>query len=153
MNGRNDDGAVRFVIDPALTGSRSATSPPDVAPVPFDKRAGPVARDRSFEISGSVYSASPQGPQGSTPAPSPTPLAAPIPSEAKVTRNAVVTGNAAARMRQSRARRRDGFRCFMIELHQSEIDALVDRGLLHPDQRNDCDSIVDALYDLLEKEL
>jgi hypothetical protein len=35
---------------------------------------------------------------------------------------------AAGRMRRCRARRRAGFRCFMVELHRNEIDTLVHRG-------------------------
>ena len=34
---------------------------------------------------------------------------------------------AAERMRRHRQRRRDGLRCFMIELRETEIDALIER--------------------------
>jgi hypothetical protein len=57
---------------------------------------------------------------------------------------------ATKRMRRCRARRRAGFRCLTIELHDNEIDALVHRGLLRVDDREIPDAIVTALYDYLE---
>ena len=39
---------------------------------------------------------------------------------------------AAERMRRHRQRRRDGLRCFMIELRETEIDALIRQGLDWP---------------------
>jgi hypothetical protein len=50
---------------------------------------------------------------------------------------------AAERMRRCRARRRAGYRCFTIELHDSEIDALVRRGLLGADDREDEGDVVE----------
>jgi len=44
---------------------------------------------------------------------------------------------AAERMRLHRERRRLGLRCLMIELRETEIDALVRRGLLKWETRND----------------
>jgi hypothetical protein len=54
-------------------------------------------------------------------------------------------GGSAERMRRCRARRRAGFRCFTVELHRSEIDTLVRRGLLRADERADEGAVVDAL--------
>ena len=60
---------------------------------------------------------------------------------------------AAERMRRHRERRRDGMRCLWLELHETEIDALVQRGLLKPETRHDLNAIADALYDHLERTL
>jgi hypothetical protein len=51
----------------------------------------------------------------------------------------------AIRMRRCRARRRAGFRCFTVELHDGEIEALVRRGILRGDERDDEGAVVDAL--------
>jgi hypothetical protein len=51
-------------------------------------------------------------------------------------------------MRAHRQRRRDGLRCLMIELRESEIDALIGK---KTDAPNDADAIRDALYALLER--
>ena len=61
--------------------------------------------------------------------------------------------SAAERMRRHRERRRDGLRCLNIELRAIEIDALIDRGWLKPDTRNDTTSITEALYAFLDKAL
>jgi hypothetical protein len=60
---------------------------------------------------------------------------------------------AAGRMRRCRARRRAGYRCFMIELHRTEIDVLVHRGLLRADERGDEGAVVDALSQYIEQTL
>jgi hypothetical protein len=60
---------------------------------------------------------------------------------------------AAERMRRHRERRREGMRCLSIELHETEIDALVQRGLLKQETRHDQNAIADALYDHLERTL
>ena len=60
---------------------------------------------------------------------------------------------AAERMRRHRQRRRDGLRCFMIELRETEIDALIRQGLLEAENRNDCDSVQSALYAFLDRAL
>jgi hypothetical protein len=61
--------------------------------------------------------------------------------------------SAAARMRRHRERRRDGLRCLLIELRQSEVDALVRGGLLLEESRHDRDAVTRALYAFLEREL
>jgi hypothetical protein len=53
---------------------------------------------------------------------------------------------AAERMRRHRQRRRDGLRCLVIELRETEIDELIRKGLLTPETRNDTAAIIDALY-------
>jgi predicted N-formylglutamate amidohydrolase len=53
---------------------------------------------------------------------------------------------AAKRMHLYRERRRKGLRCLMIELRETEIDALVRMGLLRPEMRNDASAITEALY-------
>ena len=60
---------------------------------------------------------------------------------------------AAERMRRHRERRRDGMRCLRVELRDTEIDALVRKGLLKPETRHDQNAIADALYDYLERTL
>src|SRR5258707_534652 len=57
---------------------------------------------------------------------------------------------AAERMRLHRERRRNGMRCLTIELHETEIDGLIRRGLLRADMRNDPSAVSDALYAFLD---
>ena len=60
---------------------------------------------------------------------------------------------AAERMRLHRERRWDGLRCLIIELRETEIDALIRRGLLSSETRNDPGAVVDALYGFLDSTL
>jgi hypothetical protein len=60
---------------------------------------------------------------------------------------------AAERMRRHRQRRRDGLRCLMIELRETEIDALICKGLLKAETRNDTSAIIDGLYAYLDQTL
>jgi hypothetical protein len=60
---------------------------------------------------------------------------------------------AAERMRRYRERKHDGRRCVLLEILESEIDALVRRGLLGPETRNDPIEIAGALYKLFEATL
>jgi hypothetical protein len=60
---------------------------------------------------------------------------------------------AAERMRRHRKRRRDGLRCLIIELRETEINALIQRGLLNNETRNDPCAIMDALYEFLDDTL
>jgi hypothetical protein len=65
-----------------------------------------------------------------------------------------VTRTAAAeRMRRHRQRRRDGLRCFMIELRETEIDALIRKGLIAAENHHDYDSVQSALYAFLDHAL
>jgi hypothetical protein len=62
--------------------------------------------------------------------------------------------SAAERMRRHRERRRDGLRCLIIELRETEIDALIRHGLLlNGETRNDPSAIIDALYAFLDDTL
>lgn len=60
---------------------------------------------------------------------------------------------AAERMRLHRERRRLGLRCLMIQLRETEIDALIRIGLLKPDMRHDPGAINEALYLFLDSTL
>ena len=60
---------------------------------------------------------------------------------------------AAERMRLHRERKKNGMRCLMIELRETEIDALIRKGFLKADTRNDRQAIVDSLYGYLDREL
>ena len=61
---------------------------------------------------------------------------------------------AALRMRRHRERRRDGLRCMTIELRETEIDALIRRGLLEEDTRNDLQAVKKkAFYYFLDRTL
>ena len=60
---------------------------------------------------------------------------------------------AAERMRRHRERRRDGLRCLIIELRETEIDALARNGFLNADARNDLYSIEMAVYKFFERNL
>jgi hypothetical protein len=53
---------------------------------------------------------------------------------------------AAQRMRAHRQRRRDGLRCIVVQLRETEIDELIRRKLLQADARNDVYAIRDALH-------
>jgi len=60
---------------------------------------------------------------------------------------------AAERMRRHRQRRRDGLRCLVIELRETEIDALIRNELLQSENRHDYDSVQSALYAFLDRAL
>ena len=60
---------------------------------------------------------------------------------------------AAERMRRHRERRREGLCCLWVELHDTEINALMRKGLLKSETRHDQNAIADALYDYLERTL
>jgi hypothetical protein len=60
---------------------------------------------------------------------------------------------AAKRMHLHRLRRRSGLRCLTVELRVTEIDALIRKGLLTSDTRNDPRAIVEALYEHLDRTL
>jgi SOS response regulatory protein OraA/RecX len=60
---------------------------------------------------------------------------------------------AAERMRRHRQRQRDGLRCLTIELYEKEVDALIQRGLLKAETRNDSFEVIEALYQHLKHKL
>jgi hypothetical protein len=49
-------------------------------------------------------------------------------------------------MRAHRQRRREGLRCIVVQLRETEVDVLIRKGLLKPDARNDPYAIRDALH-------
>ena len=53
---------------------------------------------------------------------------------------------AAERMRLYRERQRRGLRCLMIELRETDVDALIRGGLLEHKTRNDRNAVLKALY-------
>ena len=57
---------------------------------------------------------------------------------------------AAERMRRHRERRRDGMRCLIVELRDTEVDELVRRGLLESEMRSDNDAVLQAFYLFLD---
>ena len=59
----------------------------------------------------------------------------------------------ALRMRLYRDRRRKKLRCLTIELRETEIDTLVQRGLLSREMRNDLTAIRAAFYGFLDETL
>jgi hypothetical protein len=79
-----------------------------------------------------------------------------MPSKEGLTMQAIIKpinrSPAAERMRQHRERRRAGMRCIMLELRETEIDALIRKGFLKPDARNDTSAIIDALYAYFDRE-
>ena len=60
---------------------------------------------------------------------------------------------AAERMRLHRERRRQGLRCLIIELRETEIDALICKGLLKWEMRNNQIAVRDALHSFLDQTL
>jgi hypothetical protein len=56
-------------------------------------------------------------------------------------------------MRRHRQRRRDGLRCLVIELRETEIDVLVRKGLLQADARNNPRAVREALYQYFDSTL
>ena len=72
----------------------------------------------------------------------------PLPSAELATRTP-----AAERMRRHRQRRRDGLRCVIIELRETEVDVLIRKGLLPTENRQDYASVQSALYAFLDDAL
>jgi hypothetical protein len=70
------------------------------------------------------------------------PVAAPAPTK---------RSPAAERMRRHRARRRDGMRCVTLDLREAEIDRLVELGHLRPDDRENQNELMLALYRFLDQ--
>ena len=76
-----------------------------------------------------------------------------IMTEAQLTRLTPARSRATERMRLHRARRRHGLRCLIIELRETEIDAVISKGLLTAETRNDASAIRKALYLHLDRTL
>jgi hypothetical protein len=60
---------------------------------------------------------------------------------------------AALRMRRHRERRRDGLRRMTIELRETEVTALIRKGFLNEDARNNLRSVMSAFYGFLDRTL
>ncbi len=75
-------------------------------------------------------------------------VATPIVANTKVART-----RAAERMRRCRQRRRDGLRCYRPELRDSEIKALVRRGLLLASEQADTNAVTKAMYAFFDRTL
>jgi hypothetical protein len=60
---------------------------------------------------------------------------------------------AAERMRLHRERRRRGLRCLMIQLRETEVDALIRGGLLEQETRDDRNAVLKALYSHVNRTL
>jgi hypothetical protein len=60
---------------------------------------------------------------------------------------------AAERMRLHRERKKNGMRCVVIELRETEIDALIKLKLLKAEMRDDREAIIEALYGWFEQAL
>jgi hypothetical protein len=56
-------------------------------------------------------------------------------------------------MRWSRERKRDGRRCLTIEIFDHEVDALIQRGYLATEDREDIGAVVEALHSFLGNSL
>ncbi len=61
--------------------------------------------------------------------------------------------SAAARMRLHRLRKQSGLTCLTVELRNTEITALVRKGLLQPDSRHDLKAVRTAMYVFLDRSL
>ncbi len=60
---------------------------------------------------------------------------------------------AAERMRRHRQRRCDGLRSLRVELRETEIDALVRKGLLKAESRDNANAVLRAFYAFLDRTL
>jgi hypothetical protein len=58
---------------------------------------------------------------------------------------------AAARMRRSRARRRDGLGLVQVLLRDSEVNALIELGLLQERSRDNPNAVIDAVHTLFDR--
>ena len=61
--------------------------------------------------------------------------------------------SAAARMRLHRLRKQSGLTCLRVELRDTEIAALVRKGLLEPDKRRDVKAVRTATYAFMGRSL
>ena len=60
---------------------------------------------------------------------------------------------AAVRMRRYRDRRSKKLRCLTVEIRDCEIEALLQRGLLNQETRNDTTAITEALHSFMDQTL
>ncbi len=59
----------------------------------------------------------------------------------------------AERMRRCRQRRRDGLRCYRLELRDSEVKDLVRRGLLLASEQTNPNAVIKAMYSFFDRTL
>jgi hypothetical protein len=62
----------------------------------------------------------------------------------------IARAQATERMRRSRDRRRKGLRCYTLQIRDSEIEALIGRGLLSPGYQTDRGAVVNAMHKFLD---
>lgn len=75
-------------------------------------------------------------------------VATPIAANIKVPRT-----RGAERMRRCRQRRREGLRCYRLELRNDEIEALVRLRLLSPGEQTNRIAVIKAMYVFLDRTL
>ncbi len=75
-------------------------------------------------------------------------VATPIVANTKIART-----RGAERMRRCRQRRRDGLRCYSLDVRDSEIEALVRRGLLLASEKTNRTAVIKAMYAFLDRTL
>jgi hypothetical protein len=75
-------------------------------------------------------------------------VATPIVANIKIART-----RAAERMRRCRQRRRDGLRCYRLELRNDEIEALVRLRLLSASEQTNRVAVIKAMYAFLDRTL
>ena len=71
----------------------------------------------------------------------------------KIASTKIVRTHGAERMRRCRQRRRDGLRCYRLELRDSEIKDLVRRGLLLASEQTNPNAVTKALYAFFDRTL
>jgi hypothetical protein len=54
-------------------------------------------------------------------------------------------------MRRTRARRRGGFRLVQVLLRETEVNALIESGLLEERSRNNPNAVIDAVHRLFDR--
>jgi hypothetical protein len=54
-------------------------------------------------------------------------------------------------MRRCRARRRKGLRLVQVQLHETEVDALIETGWLEESGRNDRNAVINAIHRLFDR--
>jgi hypothetical protein len=109
------------------SGTNRADGTPDHTPAPPE--TGTVTTDRADKRA-SVSSVSGSGQRHGTEATAPS--------------------AAALRMRRHRERRRDELRCLTIELRENEITALIRKGFLNEEARNNRRAVISAFYGFLD---
>jgi hypothetical protein len=92
-----------------------------------------------------------QGGRQPQPAPVPEKLESPPPAMSPPARPSL--SPAAARMRLSRQRHKEGFRTVSVDVHEADVDALIRRGHLRSEEREDRRAIEEAVEFFLESEL